>query len=407
MSETREYRVIEVNLEHLQGRIEKLNKRARKLGCQEIQVQVTNEEFIQVGMAGSDFTETVKMLTVTVTGEAPVIAGWKFVATLQHEQTGTILRTVRGEEIPERYREADTSVCEHCNMNRRRKDTYIVRNVETNEYKQVGRTCLKDFTGHTNPEAIARWFDDVLHELDKLTNGGEGGYGETPKYLELRTYLAHTAACIRLDGWVSKKMAEERESGWPTSSAAYYYMYDWKRIRSPKTERERREIGRHQPEEQDFEMADKAIEWARTVIAAKTNKSDYEHNLSVVMALDYIGHRECGIAASCVAVYQRAVQREQERRVQERVGRNSEYVGEVGKRMNVKVTIMDKRVCESHFGTSYLHKMVDQAGNILKWFASNCELEVGKTYNMKATVKKHDEFRGVKETLVTRCAVQN
>ena len=139
MSETREYRVIEVNLEHLQGRIEKLNKRARKLGCQEIQVQVTNEEFIQVGMAGSDFTETVKMLTVTVTGEAPVIAGWKFVATLQHEQTGTILRTVRGEEIPERYREADASVCEHCNTRRKRKDTYVVKNVENGEFKQVGR----------------------------------------------------------------------------------------------------------------------------------------------------------------------------------------------------------------------------------------------------------------------------
>ncbi|MCK9325804.1 MAG: hypothetical protein M0P69_09945 [Bacteroidales bacterium] len=405
MSETREYRVIEVNLEHLQGRIEKLNKRARKLGCQEIQVQVTNEEFIQVGMAGSDFTETVKMLTVTVTGEAPVIAGWKFVATLQHEQTGTILRTVRGEEIPERYREADASVCEHCNMNRRRKDTYIVRNVETNECKQVGRTCLKDFTGHTNPESIARWFDDVLTELDKLTEGSEGGYGEAPRYLETRTYLAHVAACIRLDGWVSKTKAMQ-DHCWATAGAAEYYMVGWTRALRL-TPGEKAEIANLQPVERDFDMADKSIEWARTELAAKANKSDYEHNLDVVMKMDYLGYREQGIAASCVAVYQRKLRRNEERQAQERVGTNSSHVGEVGKRMNIKVTVLDRRICESHFGTTSLHRMIDESGNILKWFASNCELEIGRTYQMKATVKKHDEFRGIKETLVTRCAVQN
>lgn len=75
--------------------------------------------------------------------------------------------------------------------------------------------------------------------------------------------------------------------------------------------------------------------------------------------------------------------------------------------MNIKVTVLDRRICESHFGISYLHKMIDSAGNIFKWFSSNKQLEVGKTYQMKATVKKHDEFQGVKETLVTRCTVQN
>lgn len=406
MSEIREYRIIEVNLEHLKGRIEKLNKRARKLGCPEIQVSVTGEEFIKVAFAGQPGNETVKMLNVTVTGQAPVIAGWKFVATLQHEETGTILRVVRGEEVPERYREADASICEHCNTVRRRKDTYIVKNVETGEYKQVGRTCLKDFTGHTNPEAIARWFDDVLDELDKLGEAGPGGFGEAPKYLELRTYLAHTAACIRLNGWLSRSKAREEERGWPTADAAAYYMVGYKhncRI----TREELEEVRKHQPTEEDFDMADKAIEWAKGTFPHKQNLSDYEHNLNVVIHMDYLGYREQGIAASCVAVYQRELRRNEERQAQERVGTNSSHVGEVGKRMNIKVTVLDRRICESHFGTTSLHRMIDESGNILKWFASNCELEIGRTYQMKATVKKHDEFRGVKETLVTRCAVQN
>lgn len=56
-------------------------------------------------------------------------------------------------------------MCEHCGSNRRRKDTYIVRNTVTGEFKQVGRSCLKDFTGGLDASAVAQYisfFDELI-----------------------------------------------------------------------------------------------------------------------------------------------------------------------------------------------------------------------------------------------------
>jgi hypothetical protein len=45
--------------------------------------------------------------------------------------------------------------------------------------------------------------------------------------------------------------------------------------------------------------------------------------------------------------------------------------------------------------------------NILSWFTSSniSDLEVGKEYWLSATVKEHSEYKGEKQTILTRCKV--
>ena len=61
---------------------------------------------------------------------------------------------------------------------------------------------------------------------------------------------------------------------------------------------------------------------------------------------------------------------------------------------------------EGAFGTSGIHKLVDSQGNALTWFASGGDwLKEGESYTVACTVKEHGEFRGVKQTVVSRLAV--
>lgn len=89
----------------------------------------------------------------------------------------------------------------------------------------------------------------------------------------------------------------------------------------------------------------------------------------------------------------------------------STYVGAVGQR--------DKKGClatleaiipvgaDSMYGPKYLHKFRTEGGDILTWFASGSSGagrdDVGKTFRIVGTVKEHSEFRGVKQTVLTRC----
>ena len=161
-----------------------------------------------------------RFVEVEVAGPNPVLAGWEFVATLQHlrdEETGKVVNLLRvrpGVEakIPEVFKTTPSTNCDHCNQHRQRTDTYVVRNVTTNEWKQIGSTCIKDFLGGIDPRtaaAILEWY----YETEKLCGGDEDEGGERFSRGEarwpLRYALAVAAAIIREKGWTSRKTADE------------------------------------------------------------------------------------------------------------------------------------------------------------------------------------------------------
>jgi len=84
----------------------------------------------------------------------------------------------------------------------------------------------------------------------------------------------------------------------------------------------------------------------------------------------------------------------------------SEYVGDIGQRMNlINLKVLDKKIVNGFRGrVSNMYKLQDPQSNILVWFTDS-ELIPGQCYDGKATIKKHSEFRGVKETQISRCSL--
>lgn len=82
----------------------------------------------------------------------------------------------------------------------------------------------------------------------------------------------------------------------------------------------------------------------------------------------------------------------------------SEWVGEVGERIE-RVFHFDKLVWRGvgvAGKTSYMWLMSDEDGNAYKW-STSCYYEEGDAVKLRATIKDHSEYKGTKQTVVTRC----
>jgi len=83
----------------------------------------------------------------------------------------------------------------------------------------------------------------------------------------------------------------------------------------------------------------------------------------------------------------------------------SEWIGEVGDKVkDIKVQLIRKYSMDGRYGLTTLYSFQDESGNILNWWTTTYkEIEVGQWTTIKtATIKKLDEYKGVKQTVLTR-----
>lgn len=83
----------------------------------------------------------------------------------------------------------------------------------------------------------------------------------------------------------------------------------------------------------------------------------------------------------------------------------SEYVGSIGDRIEVSVTIKKAVPISGYYGTSTFHVMVDDLGNEYVWNTATKTLTIGEEYNIKGTIKNHAIYKNSKQTILTRCSI--
>lgn len=89
---------------------------------------------------------------------------------------------------------------------------------------------------------------------------------------------------------------------------------------------------------------------------------------------------------------------------------DSEYVGNIGDKVEMRLTFKDEYTFTTHFTYSgelnFIRKFVDENGNTFVWKSSKyLELEQDKEYTVKGTIKDHSEYKGDKQTILTRCKI--
>ncbi|WP_373325604.1 hypothetical protein [Sporomusa paucivorans] len=392
------YRILEANHSELLKIVDKYNRKSHKLNMSEIKVSITGEEFQEVSE-----NEFVKILLVEVEGQVPVVSGWDFIATIDHSDSGNIIHNISGQDVPEEYRSASIK-CDHCHTNRYRKNSYILRNRETGEYKQIGRNCLADYLRCTNIKNHIGWIDGLLKVIEHCKEAGwqptSGNWGETHK--EVECYLAHVCRAVEVKGWVSGSRARDEFITSTASRASDSYgpcpSRDWK------AEAKWREL---QPTPDNYESAKAIIDYIRQGLAAKESKSEFEHNLVTLFQSEYFHPKNAGYIASAYIVHRKHIEDtlKKEKEVSTLTKIADEYVGQIGSRLTVSATILSTKNIYTDYGVTTLHCMIDQNNHMLIWFASTVTLEVGQIVTLKATIKEHREYSGQKQTVLTRCKV--
>ena len=89
----------------------------------------------------------------------------------------------------------------------------------------------------------------------------------------------------------------------------------------------------------------------------------------------------------------------------------SVYLGEIGKKLTVNVTLKKSYEVYNNFAsayyttTTYIHSFEDDDGNVIIWKTATF-LEGDDKFTLTGTVKEHSEYKGVKQTVLTRCKVK-
>lgn len=86
---------------------------------------------------------------------------------------------------------------------------------------------------------------------------------------------------------------------------------------------------------------------------------------------------------------------------------SSKWVGEVKERLEFDCKVVKVGEFNGRYGSGLRYEFLDGDGNLFVWFTS-CRLEVeeGQELRIRATIKKHSEYDGVKQNIVNRVNVR-
>ena len=398
------YEIPATNLSALQAKLDEMNRRAVKLGCEPTTLKIIEEFEVERRREHTRIKYMVKYYKVEVVGQSPKLNGWKLLACIERQPSGeNLVRTVPGETVPESYRTTDTH-CDHCHTARFRKEVFILKH-DDGRHAQVGRSCIADFLGHVSVENIcgrAAWEFSLAEEMSEAGDESYGSRVETT--VEMMEFVSATAICVRRLGWLSRTKAAEMDTGYgqgPMSTSGIAWTICTSHDRNTLEMIEESSLF---AEERDMEIAAEAIAWARGL--GTTGVGDYIYNLGVAVRLDVVTWKTSGIVASVIAAYLREKERVGELGMKAK-RKPSEHVGVVGERQGfAAVTVKSLKYIESQFGVKTLCKFETTEGNTLIWWCSgNSEwLKEGETLDITGTVKKHNDYKGWLQTELSRVA---
>jgi len=175
-----EIKVPQNNLKSFNKRIDSLKKKAQKLGGQvicDLLYTKDEERFVFINYRDDhdslkkEFKEVkafrVHIFALTILDLE--IPGWTIVANKKKLDNVVFYF---GEE---KYNHVKDICCEHCHQNRARKESSIIKDSDGN-YKEVGTSCINDYTGSIDAERIARFYANLYEELTSISESYELGF---------------------------------------------------------------------------------------------------------------------------------------------------------------------------------------------------------------------------------------
>lgn len=384
-------------MEALHEALEKVNRKAEKFGAEPLTLEIS-DQITETSKSG----EVTLYHEVSIQGKLPKISGWSLVARIDHTGPRNVIVSSGETEnlLDPKWREADPD-CDHCEHSRIRHDTFLLVN-EEKEWKQVGRNCLSDFAGNTNPIYILYLFVEFEDRLRDLEDDHESGAVSSP-FIDTITYLSHVSTLINAHGWYSKSAHRKNDfRGVATADRALNNMFPPTRVN---------EDDLLVVNAENVEEAATAFAWVRELENSTEILGDYLYNLVALTEEDYFNyHRYIGIVASLIMAYRRAHNLDERGEKKEITSTHQGELKERLKSLNLTLVRRTDIEIDAYVGGGWemlkIHNFEDEAGNVYVWKTTSQTLTEGATYLLDGTVKAHNEFNGTPQTLLTRCRIK-
>lgn len=290
--------------------------------------------------------------------------------------------------------------CDHCNIARARKSTYIFRVKATGEMKQVGSDCARLFFGVDGLDLV-KYHADLVglseFEADTDLSGGQ-------RLFDVGYLLQIGASMIRRFGFVSSKQSEN-----PTGRQVLNAVLEGRR--DPNLfQRLIAEVT-----EADRDTAIQVLEWVSQI---PSNATEYHGNLRAAISSGFVSPRHIPLVVSGIVAMQMSRQRSSEGAF--------DYLAPVGSKISEKkatkkdrdagvqiiapisAVVEIKRRISTQYGpsTMIIARSDTQPPAKLVWFSSgedDASIHEGVAIVIKqGTVKELKERDGVKQTTLTR-----
>lgn len=361
---------------------------------------------------------TYSLIDVTITHSPLKLDGeWELVG-IYFGETGSVQQLNLDIELPKSFINHTNNNCDHCNHKRYRKNYFLVYSAKSGEFKQVGSSCLKDFCGISPARAIRMLslFNNTFMVVGLEEEGYYRASQETKqKFLNVaydkKLVLNIIAQKIELDGYV-KATFEEVENGCGWNGQPYY---KWVRDNEGDAtldflikdlESDITETG--DPCDSPLSATPILKWWDEKVVEVDSEGQpsnsfnswvkDCKDLLSTKMILKTNLNKVC----SMVNHYVTQIEKEQARGLKEKMFGDSKHVGEMGERITQELTI--KRIyCGSGFyGDFYIFTMENPTGDCVVYKGTKDLGDDDDKINLTFTIKSHDEYKGTKQTNISR-----
>lgn len=314
--------------------------------------------------------------------------------------------------VPSKYFTVNPCTCDYCKTNRKRNKTYLVVNQETGEWKQLGKECLKLFVTGIDVDAIAT-FESFIKEAEDIANpGDEFFYNRRARFVEVQRALELAQAATKMFGFVATR-----------DNAGNYNVFSTKNIVQAKLLKEMGcpsdllNIDSSDREKINLAVAKLTVystyaenDISNDIIALRETVTElpdepYYNNLKVVLANEYIPLDKLGLLVSAPKAMSRYYEFKKMQEEKEKLAKSSNYIGEVGEKISVNfVSGREVACCETQFGLLHIYEFKDTKGNTVVW-KSGSGKDIPESGIVSGTVKAHEEYNGVKQTVILRAKI--
>lgn len=331
---------------------------------------------------------------------------FKIIGRFTPTEKGNLIENYTKKDFDASLRQKDL-ICEHCNTKRNRNYYWYIE--KAGERKVLGKNCLQDYFG-LNPERIiknASWYKELQEEFE-----GYRGFKPQPSLVE---FLSYVDFVVEREGkFVPTSKATERcDSTVGQVQNILYYPDPVLQAQHPELFPTHKQLDARK---------DKIVSLIKRARKDIKPTSEWSSNLKVAIDLDYVVERSQGLVASVYAWLEydnKQKEKKESAEKEEKIDYSNEHFGETSKKIvdgynyygqvshydteaggryeNIKLKV----VSIFEHSDFFIVKLINENKDSLTWFNRKVlECEIGDEIVVNFRVQKHDEYKGLKTTII-------